>query len=163
MCALVSGVVTCALPIFEMLLGEYAAGQRGRCYTHLLSNRRNRHRFNSYGCAVDELKKLLPRNLAYLNPDEMAERGLVNGDWIEIASDNGTIEAIVEADETIRPGVVSMSHGFGGLPEDGDYLANGASANLLISTRSEEHTSELQSLMRISYAVFCLKKKNPKA
>src|SRR3546814_4018302 len=31
------------------------------------------------------------------------------------------------------------------------------------STRSEEHTSELQSLMRISYAVFCLKKKNKDA
>src|SRR3546814_3996667 len=30
----------------------------------------------------------------------------------------------------------------------------------LPSTRSEEHTSELQSLMRNSYAVFCLKKKN---
>src|SRR3546814_7375946 len=30
------------------------------------------------------------------------------------------------------------------------------------STRSEEHTSELQSLMRISYAVFCLKKKKKK-
>src|SRR3546814_7592917 len=30
------------------------------------------------------------------------------------------------------------------------------------SDRSEEHTSELQSLMRISYAVFCLKKKNCK-
>src|SRR3546814_3607513 len=29
-----------------------------------------------------------------------------------------------------------------------------------IQVRSEEHTSELQSLMRISYAVFCLKKKN---
>src|SRR3546814_8741199 len=29
-----------------------------------------------------------------------------------------------------------------------------------INERSEEHTSELQSLMRISYAVFCLKKKN---
>src|SRR3546814_7853454 len=28
-------------------------------------------------------------------------------------------------------------------------------------SRSEEHTSELQSLMRISYAVFCLKKKKP--
>src|SRR3546814_1542067 len=39
-----------------------------------------------------------------------------------------------------------------------------ASANLArlrtLSPRSEEHTSELQSLMRISYAVFCLKKKN---
>src|SRR3546814_4235074 len=31
---------------------------------------------------------------------------------------------------------------------------------LYFVTRSEEHTSELQSLMRISYAVFCLKKKN---
>src|SRR3546814_11680999 len=31
---------------------------------------------------------------------------------------------------------------------------------VLIDDRSEEHTSELQSLMRISYAVFCLKKKN---
>src|SRR3546814_2168422 len=29
----------------------------------------------------------------------------------------------------------------------------------LLAVRSEEHTSELQSLMRISYAVFCLKKK----
>src|SRR3546814_4446059 len=34
-----------------------------------------------------------------------------------------------------------------------------ASARLLSKCRSEEHTSELQSLMRISYAVFCLKKK----
>src|SRR3546814_6458820 len=34
-------------------------------------------------------------------------------------------------------------------------------ALLLRPGRSEEHTSELQSLMRISYAVFCLKKKTP--
>src|SRR3546814_10432479 len=32
-----------------------------------------------------------------------------------------------------------------------------------VKHRSEEHTSELQSLMRISYAVFCLKKKNKTA
>src|SRR3546814_1744084 len=31
---------------------------------------------------------------------------------------------------------------------------------MIATARSEEHTSELQSLMRISYAVFCLKKKN---
>src|SRR3546814_4480229 len=34
-----------------------------------------------------------------------------------------------------------------------------ASATPALAQRSEEHTSELQSLMRISYAVFCLKKK----
>src|SRR3546814_10210818 len=33
-------------------------------------------------------------------------------------------------------------------------------AGAQLALRSEEHTSELQSLMRISYAVFCLKKKN---
>src|SRR3546814_5041887 len=36
----------------------------------------------------------------------------------------------------------------------------GASTRLQAPQRTEEHTSELQSLMRISYAVFCLKKKN---
>src|SRR3546814_4974866 len=38
----------------------------------------------------------------------------------------------------------------------GDDLA---AAAVIVDGRSEEHTSELQSLMRISYAVFCLKKK----
>src|SRR3546814_8219833 len=40
--------------------------------------------------------------------------------------------------------------------------AHGAD-ELKLAERSEEHTSELQSLMRISYAVFCLKKKKQKA
>src|SRR3546814_10522586 len=38
--------------------------------------------------------------------------------------------------------------------------ATGGNYTLIFAARSEEHTSELQSLMRISYAGFCLKKKN---
>src|SRR3546814_1575238 len=38
-------------------------------------------------------------------------------------------------------------------------VVDAESSTKWISARSEEHTSELQSLMRISYAVFCLKKK----
>src|SRR3546814_7583904 len=38
----------------------------------------------------------------------------------------------------------------------------GAAVHQSVPHRSEEHTSELQSLMRISYAVFCLNKKNKK-
>src|SRR3546814_9448391 len=38
------------------------------------------------------------------------------------------------------------------------FSLNRMAINLGFSVRSEEHTSELQSLMRISYAVFCLKK-----
>src|SRR3546814_9194813 len=40
---------------------------------------------------------------------------------------------------------------------DRSFVADLASSRVLV--RSDEHTSELQSLMRISYAVFCLKKK----
>src|SRR3546814_2793233 len=46
---------------------------------------------------------------------------------------------------------------------NGVELSSGAIRNHrpdIMYKRSEEHTSELQSLMRISYAVFCLKKKN---
>src|SRR3546814_6387606 len=39
------------------------------------------------------------------------------------------------------------------------FLARPSMPSVTLSSRSEEHTSELQSLMRISYAVFCLKKK----
>src|SRR3546814_1132080 len=48
-------------------------------------------------------------------------------------------------------------------PQDLDRMAAAGAHCFLIGEslmRSEEHTSELQSLMRISYAVFCLKKKN---
>src|SRR3546814_2415464 len=41
-----------------------------------------------------------------------------------------------------------------------DWTVEGSAArNSMPAQRSEEHTSELQSLMRMSYAVFCLKKK----
>src|SRR3546814_1094508 len=43
-----------------------------------------------------------------------------------------------------------------------DAIARGARVAVGGERRSEEHTSELQSLMRISYAVFCLKKKKSK-
>src|SRR3546814_4731094 len=42
----------------------------------------------------------------------------------------------------------------------GDTVVAYDTHGLMSAARSEEHTSELQSLMRISYAVFCLKKKN---
>src|SRR3546814_986577 len=49
---------------------------------------------------------------------------------------------------------------FARLVRDGVRWDDAHAEFLKIDERSEEHTSELQSLMRISYAVFCLKKKN---
>src|SRR3546814_2027991 len=74
--------------------------------------------------------------------------------WTLSVSDNGvgTPESLADA----RPGLGTSIV---------EALANQLEATVETeggypgTTRSEEHTSELQSLMRISYAVFCLKKK----
>src|SRR3546814_2893430 len=61
---------------------------------------------------------------------------------------------------------LKRSHSDAGISRDERRACNwwiardGATLFLSLCLRSEEHTSELQSLMRISYAVFCLKKKN---
>src|SRR3546814_5660570 len=51
-------------------------------------------------------------------------------------------------------------HSFHKVADQLDAEADKAALKVKDLIRSEEHTSELQSLMRISYAVFCLKKKN---
>src|SRR3546814_4966136 len=55
-----------------------------------------------------------------------------------------------------RRGEADFLHQLGGVGSEEDLFGH------LPVVRSEEHTSELQSLMRISYAVFCLKKKKKK-
>src|SRR3546814_7595560 len=59
----------------------------------------------------------------------------------------GTARVVLQMAGVKHRGNVGHAHGHAGMPGIGGL------------NRSEEHTSELQSLMRISYAVFCLKKK----
>src|SRR3546814_7916501 len=80
----------------------------------------------------------------------------------------------VEASTALDDGVKLTLEAIGRFGDDADglyelefggWLGFDAGDGVTISTgyvRSEEHTSELQSLMRISYAVFCLKKKKSK-
>src|SRR3546814_5655375 len=61
--------------------------------------------------------------------------------------------------EAIRAATLNAAEALGQAGEVG-VIKPGAWADMIAVSRSEEHTSELQSLMRISYAVFCLKKTN---
>src|SRR3546814_8127390 len=66
-------------------------------------------------------------------------------------------EAVMDAGEALGP--MTFTGIFIPGVNNHDYLANADCRVETYFVRSEEHTSELQSLMRISYAVFCLKKK----
>jgi anaerobic selenocysteine-containing dehydrogenase len=70
-----------------------------------------------------------------------------SGDSIRISSEVTTIEAIAEADETVRPGVLSMTHGYGALPEENEYKRDGACVNLLTSTDRGLQTINAMPLM----------------
>src|SRR3546814_4934295 len=86
---------------------------------------------------------------------------ITSGDVIaEIETDKATMG--VEAVEEGKIGKILVAEGTDGVPVNqviAVLLEEGEDASAI---RSEEHTSELQSLMRISYAVFCWKKKNNK-
>src|SRR3546814_1809753 len=122
-CALVTGVQTCALPIF-------------------LSDRPYRREDHQPAAAEDagkEPARSRGRKVAYTRQGCLRRRSAA------LPIGRRAVEAGQEADEVLHGGrhqpAAGIDREYGGVP------------------RSEEHTSELQSLMRTSYAVFCLKKK----
>src|SRR3546814_5019758 len=68
---------------------------------------------------------------------------------------SGTRPELIVAAQLIVPGRLGLAHRAQAIGQAGRH----PDAIFVIAVRSEEHTSELQSLMRTSYAVFCLKTK----
>src|SRR3546814_4139973 len=84
------------------------------------------------------------------------EVGLSRSDSAEL------VEAVLhEVGDALARGeqVKISSFGSFGVRQKGQRIGRNPKTGEEVPIRSEEHTSELQSLMRISYAVFCLKKK----
>src|SRR3546814_4615802 len=91
----------------------------------------------------------------------LAERGFPVGEIVALASERSAGGYVAFGDEEV------LVHDLASFDPAGVdialFSAGGAvSKEYAPKFRSEEHTSELQSLMRISYAVFCLKKKKHK-
>jgi anaerobic selenocysteine-containing dehydrogenase len=62
-----------------------------------------------------------------MHADDARRRGLSTGDLVEVASASGRIDVPVEVTDAIKPGVVSMPHGWGhGLPGTRMTVANGS-------------------------------------
>src|SRR3546814_9227920 len=134
-CALVTGVQTCALPIwtrFQMSVGKIAAAAITLTFSTLSA------------CASQEhqVKAQVNRpNVVIILADDLgfSDLGAFGGEI-----DTPNLDALAKA----------------GLRLTDFHAAPSCSPTRSMLLRSEEHTSELQSLMRISYAVVCWKKIN---
>jgi len=112
----------------------------GMTATHRFTVRRHRDIWNSTFRENEPLKKRVPHNTAFMNPADMKGMDLKPGDTIRLSTVTTTAEVIVDVDENIRTGVISMTHGFGALPEKNDYKRDGLCSNLLISTDQDLQT-----------------------
>jgi anaerobic selenocysteine-containing dehydrogenase len=112
----------------------------GMVATHRFTVRRHRDIWNSTFRENEPLKKRVPHNTAFMNPDDLKAMGLKAGDAIRLSTVTTTVEVIVDVDENVRSGVVSMSHGFGALPEKSDYKRDGLCSNILITTDRDLQT-----------------------
>lgn len=126
---------------------------RGHAATHLLVSRRERETMNSFGRDLSSTRKRLPRNMARLHPDDLAALGLRAGCLIRITGEHDSIVAEACADAAVRPGVLSMPHGWGGLPDTADPRMGASTARLVARDRDVQTINHMPRLSGIPIIV----------
>jgi anaerobic selenocysteine-containing dehydrogenase len=111
-------------------------------HSHLLVSRRMKNTYNSTGPELSLLKSKGTTNPAYLHPQDLATLGIADGELIEVYSAHGQIPAVAAASEDMKPGVISMSHCWGGSPHpdagiDQQVREIGSNTNRLIDNRQQ--------------------------
>ncbi len=97
---------------------------------------RTPHMHNSWYHNVEKLKRPGRReNPLHMHPGDAEARGLAEGDRVRCRSAWGSVETAVHRDETLRPGVVALTHGWGNAATPGMAVAErhpGVNANRLL-------------------------------
>ena len=103
-----------------------------RDYPFRLLPRRTNNLLNSFGRSIPRLAGD-GVNPAYMNPQDIERLGLAAGDCVTLRSPHGEIEAVVAAERALRPGMISISHGFGANPGKDDARRTGSNTGRLSS------------------------------
>ena len=112
---------------------------------YLLVVRRSKNAMNTLGRRVPIG---LPYNPCFMHPDDLAALGAVDGELLVLTSDHGTITVVAAADATLRRGVLSITHCYGGLPgEDDDPRRYGANPARLLSLTEHRQPISLMPWM----------------
>jgi anaerobic selenocysteine-containing dehydrogenase len=107
-------------------------------HRYRMVSRRMSNTFNSVGTDIEALTRRYGTNPAFLHPDDLAREGLARGDLVRVSSAHGELEAVAWPDPDLRPGLVSMCHCWGSLPDGAtDVRKTGSNVGLLISVEED--------------------------
>lgn len=127
---------------------DFRSAQNDSNFPFRMIPRRSNNFVNSSARHIDKLNHGKTYNPAYMHPDDIAALRINNGDSVHIATQYDGINAVVEADETLRRGLVAMTHAYGGLPdEDDQYLTLGSNTGRLV--RSEVDYDPITGMPRM--------------
>lgn len=132
-------------------------------YTHLLVSRRMKNTYNSTGPELSLLQSKGTTNPAFIHSADLAALGIADGEIIEVQSAHGRIPAVAAAADDIKPGVISMSHCWGGSPDpaagaDAKVREMGSNTNRLINNR--QHTAKYSGMPRQSTIPVTIRKRS---
>ena len=127
----------------------------------LLISRRMKNTYNSTGPELSLLKTKGTTNPAFMHPQELAALDIADGEIVEVYSPQGAIPAVARAADDIRPGVISMSHCWGGSPDpkdgaDAKVREIGSNTNRLIDNR--QHAEKYSGMARQSTIPVAIRK-----
>lgn len=110
------GMIDCAP---SAVLADVARFRRERVDSHgdgpslLLIGRRHLRSNNSWMHGSQRLIKGPRRDQLLMHPDDLASLGLADGQSVEVRARTGSVRTVVQATDSLMPGVVSLPHGFG--------------------------------------------------
>ena len=119
----------------------------------LLVGRRHLRTNNSWMHNVPMLRRGRDLCTLHVHPSDAVAWGLEDGGEAKVANDTGTVRVTVEVTEDIRPGVVSLPHGFGhdldGVEQSVASARPGANVNLLVDTTTIDPLSGTSGLTAV--------------
>jgi len=125
-----------AVVLTEKTGAEVIDGFDATKFPFRLISRRLKHVLNSLGREIPGLARVGTTNAAYMNPLDMRDLSLSDGELVRITSPSGEVVGVAEGSDTIKRGVISMSHSWGGSTTDEDVRLHGTPTNRLCTVDS---------------------------
>ncbi len=134
---------------------EDPLGARDGALPYSLVCRRANNSMNSIGATLPALLKGKAYNPIFMHPSDRSALDVQEGDVVVIRSRYDTILAVVEEDDTLRPGVVAMTHGFGAQGEaaERDPRRAGSNVNLLMHVDEFDPISGIPRMSSLPVAI----------